>query len=231
MSACKCFFSSSIGQKVVMALSGLIIIGFILGHLLGNMLVFAGPDALNSYAYFLKHNPEILWTTRIILFIAFVSHIFTAIKLKVKNADARPVSYRYSNTVQATLSSRTMGISGSFLLLFVITHLMHFTIGNLDPQVFNQFDPQGRHNVYAMVVIGFQHVKYSAIYIIAMLFLGFHLSHAIESSLQSLGFNHSKITPVLRNISPIVGVGLALGYISIPLSVLLGIVDIPVGGV
>lgn len=231
MSATHSFFSSSVGRKAVMAVSGVLLIGFLLAHLLGNLLIFAGPDAMNSYAAMLKGSPKLLWTARIGLLAIFLAHVTTAIQLSRENAQARPVGYCYQNTVKATLASRTMALSGVLVLFYIIGHLLHFTLGVLYPEYFHLTDALGRHDVYGMVVHGFQNVFISAAYILAMIFIGMHLRHGIASFFQSLGLHHTRYTPMIRAIAPVVALVLALGYIAIPVSVLAGLITIPAGGV
>ena len=138
---------SSVGKKVVMALTGVGLILFIVGHLVGNLLIFAGPDALNDYAVLLRTSTALLWTARIGLIVILVLHVITAAQLKRANMKARPQPYQYQNTVQAPLSSRTMGLIGSFILFFVIGHLLHLTLGIIHPEYSTFIDAEGRHAV------------------------------------------------------------------------------------
>jgi len=220
----KNFLFSSIGKKVTMAVTGLLLVGFIVGHLTGNLLIFVGQDALNDYAVLLHSAPAVIWTARIGLLIAFVLHVVTAAKLAKENRQARPQAYAYKNTVQASITSRSMGISGSFILLFVIGHLLHFTWGVIYPEYADLVDSKGRHDVYNMIIMGFSHPVVTIPYVLSLLFLGAHLSHAITSCFQSLGFNHSKYTPQIQKIGPLLAIAITIGYISIPLSVLVGII-------
>lgn len=224
-------FRSSIGRKFLMALTGLMLIGFVIAHLLGNLQVFAGQEALNSYAHLLKSNPKLLWGARGGLILAFIIHVVTALQLRAANAAARPVPYAYNNTVQATLASRTMALSGVIILFYVIGHLLHFTLGIILPQYASLVDSQGRHDVYSMLVHGFQVRPVAIAYIFCLALLWSHLSHGISSVFQTLGFNHPRYTACVKRLGPGLSALIILGYISIPLAVMLGYVTLPVGGV
>lgn len=225
------FLRSSVGLKTVMALSGVVLFGFIVIHLLGNLQVFVGQEAMNSYAKLLKSMPAVLWTARIALLGVILAHILSAVQLKRLNMAARPEPYVYQNTVQATLSSRTMFASGTIVLLYILYHLAHFTLGYTHPEYFHRTDALGRHDVYTMVVLSFSHLSVSAIYVIAMGLLCFHLSHGIASFFQTLGFNNPRIQPVLRQSSVALAAAIFVGYVSIPVAILLGFVTLPQGGV
>ena len=207
-----------------MALTGLGLILFLFAHLAGNLLIFAGADALNDYAALLKSNMGVLWGARVGLIVIFILHVSTAFQLSRENTLARPTAYAHQNTVQATLSSRSMALSGTFVLFYVVGHLLHFTMGVILPEHYAMTDSMGRHDVYSMVVLGFQNVAVSLAYIAAMIFVGSHLSHAIASSFQTIGFNHPNYTPVIQKIGPAVAAILTLGYISIPAAVLAGLI-------
>lgn len=209
-----------------MALTGLGVLGFIVGHLAGNLQVFLGAEVFNSYAAFLKGLGAGLWVARIGLIVIFVLHVVTAIRLSRENSVARPERYRANSTVQATLASRYMLHSGMLILIFLIVHLLHFTLGVLEPQHFHYVDAQGNHDVFKMLVLGFKNTTYSTLYIVCMIALGFHISHAISSAAQTLGINHEKYTPIIHNTSAAIGFFIAVGYISIPVAVLMGWVGI-----
>ncbi len=220
------FFSSSIGKKMVMGLTGLGLIGFIIAHLLGNLLIFCGPKALNTYAQSLKDLGGLLWVARAGLIGIFVLHIFSAISLSRANRAARPAKYKVKKSVVASVASKNMGVSGSFILLFVIGHLFHFTLGKIQPEFFNLVDPAGRFDVYKMVVHGFQEKIVTIPYVFALILLGAHLSHGISSFFQSLGINHPVYTPLIKKIGPILAIVITLGYLSIPVAVLSGILKV-----
>jgi len=164
-----CPISSSIGKKLTIAVTGLGLYLFVLIHLAGNLQVFGGPEMTNAYAYKLKSMPLVLWGARFGLLAIFSLHIFTGIRLALQNRAARPQAYAKSNTVQATLASRTMVQTGGMILLFVIFHLAHFTLFAIHPEYANLHDVKGRHDVYRMMIFGFSrrncHVNNGSYYI------------------------------------------------------------------
>ena len=212
--------NSPVGAKVVMAVTGLALMGFVVMHMAGNLLVYAGRDALNKYAEGLHSLGALLWLARAGLLVAFVAHVAMAFKLTMANRAARPVGYQYNATVQATLASRLMPQTGFVLLAFLIYHLAHFTFRVTDPS----YQELGQYDVYGMVIKGFSDPVVAGTYIVAMLALGLHLFHGASSVWQSLGINHPRYVGLLRMIGPLAGIGLAAGNISIPVSIFLGLV-------
>jgi succinate dehydrogenase / fumarate reductase cytochrome b subunit len=231
MAALVNFLKSSILSKVVMALTGVILVLYVLGHMAGNLQIFAGQDQLNTYAVALHSTGALLWIIRAFLLICFFLHIITSLYLKKLNLDARPDKYVYNNTVQATLSSRTMIWTGLLVFFFVLYHVLHFTTGDVQPENFKDhfLDAAGRPDVYTMVILGFKNVLVSISYILAVIFLAFHLNHAMGSMFQTLGINHPTYTPIINKSSVALSVIIAIGYLSIPLSVLFGIIKLPEG--
>jgi succinate dehydrogenase / fumarate reductase, cytochrome b subunit len=206
-----------------MALTGVLLIGFVVAHLLGNLQIFMGPEPFNAYAAFLKSIPGPLWVARIGLLIVFLLHIITAFILRSQNRTARPVKYRRMGTRIASPASLYMLETGVVILIFVLIHLLHFTLGVLQPELYHVIDEEGRHDVYRMLVSGFQNGPYAVIYIVAMIALGYHLSHAFWSMFQTIGANAPGLDPVLRNAAKGLAIAVTLGYISIPLAVIAGI--------
>lgn len=213
------FLNSTVGKKIVVALTGLIMFGFVVGHLLGNLQIFLGPEKINDYSKFLHAELPILWGARVVLLASVVLHVVFTIQLTVLNRASRPIEYEMSEPVQASASSRFMIWSGMFLFLYIIFHLLHMTTGTVHPQ----FDP---HDVYANVVIGFSSITVSAVYILAMVALGFHLHHGVYSLFQTLGLNHPRYNGCRRGLALAAGWLIPIGYISIPAAVLLGILTI-----
>jgi succinate dehydrogenase / fumarate reductase cytochrome b subunit len=211
------FFSSSIGKKVVMAGTGLILFGFTIAHMLGNLQVYLGPHAINAYGEALHKMPPLLWGARSVLLASAILHIWAATSLTLMNRAARPIGYREQLHREATYSSRTMRWSGVLLLLFVVYHLMHFTLGNVHPS----FIPG---DVFHNFVVGFSDVGASIFYIIAMLALGLHLYHGVWSFMQSLGLSHPRYNHLRHAFATLVTVIVVAGNISFPLAVLLRIV-------
>ncbi len=220
---------SSIGSKVVMALTGLGLVLFVIIHMAGNLQMFVGQDAMNAYGVTLRKMPLLLWIARLGLLGLAVFHIVISIRLKLANRAARPTRYTHEKTVQASRSSRTMIISGLIILTFLIYHLLHFTLGVTDPQNFALHDPQGRHDVYNMVIAGFKNPLISGGYILAMVLLFSHLGHGASSWMQSLGWNHPKYNGLIEKVGPVLSWIVCLGFVAIPIAVLLGILK-PVGG-
>ncbi len=181
-------FTSSIGRKYLVALSASGLVLFLIAHLAGNLLMFLGPDFMNSYAASLKSSTALLWGARIGLFSIFILHIVLAAQLRIENRRARPQAYAKQSTVQASLASRSMAITGMVMLSYVVYHLLHFTLGMVHSQYFDLKDNLGRHDVYGMVVLSFQEPFIVAAYVVAIFFTLLHLSHGIPSLFQSLGF-------------------------------------------
>lgn len=216
--------SSSIGRKFVMAVTGVLLLLFVIGHLVGNLQIFLGAEVFNAYAAFLQGLGAILWVVRAGLLFVFLVHVLMALQLRAINQSARPVGYQKQATLQASAASLYMLETGVVILLFVVLHLLHFTFKTLHPE-FSQFhDAQGRHDAYQMVIIAFQDPLYAWSYIGCMTLLGMHLSHGISSAFHSLGMYNPILQPRIRQGGAIVGWGIAAGYISIPLAIQLGLV-------
>jgi len=210
------FWTSSIGQKVVMAASGAILFGFVLGHLAGNLQVYLGPAAINAYGEKLRHFPALLWAARIVLLLAVGLHIASAWSVSRASQKARPVAYRERENRESTYASRTMRWGGVIILLFVIYHLMHFTFGNAHPD----FIPG---DVFHNFVVGFQNVWVSGFYIAAMIALGLHLYHGVWSMMQTLGLSDPRYNHLRHALATLVAVVVVVGNISFPLAVLTGL--------
>lgn len=217
-------FQSSLGSRVVVALTGLGLAGFVVFHMLGNFQVFEGPDALNSYASLLRDMPILLWTVRLGLVGVAVLHVMLAIQLALRNRRARPVAYAVREYRNASLASRTMAITGSLLLLFIVFHLLHLTVGLVDPSVPDRLDARGHLDVYGKIVHAFGNPLYVVLYLIGQLVLGVHLSHAVSSSLQTLGFEHAAFNRLFKTAGPAVALFVVLGNLSIIVAVFLGFV-------
>lgn len=220
---------STIGRKLVMAITGLALIGFVIAHLIGNLQVFGGAEGINRYGAFLKSEPMLLWTARLGLLAVFLLHIGIAFSLRATSQAARPVRYGSNKTVKATVASLYMMETGLVILAFVVFHLLHYTIGWIDPEHFHLVDAQGRHDVHSMIVYGFSNPLYTAAYVGAMVFLGIHLSHAIASCLQTLGLSQEQWRRCADRAGRTVGWLIALGYISIPLGVVTGLITLERG--
>lgn len=218
------FFGSSLGAKYLMALTGLGIYLFVIVHILGNLNLFLGQDAMNSYALALKEIPfGGLWIARLGLVGIFVVHIFTAIKVTRQNRAARPEAYAKPSTVQASVASRFMPHTGMVIFAFLIYHLAHYTwrvVSYAGPY----YDSLGRDDVYTMVVTSFQQPIISLFYVLAVVLVGVHLSHGAKSMFQSLGLNHPKYKTFIDLVPPSIGWLVSVIGACIPLAVLLGVI-------
>ncbi|MCU0864362.1 MAG: succinate dehydrogenase cytochrome b subunit [Planctomycetes bacterium] len=221
------FWRSSIGGKVTMAVTGLLLFGFVVAHLLGNLQLLKGPDAINAYAKMLHDLGPLLWVARIGLLAIFVLHVVTAIRLSRANKAARPVAYSKNATMQASFASRSMVLSGMTVLVFVIYHLLHFTLGVTNPthHAKKLAGAQG-HDVYAMVTTSFADPLIVGAYVLSQVVLFLHLSHGIQSLAQTLGLHHGRYTPMIKKLSFLLAALIAGGNALLSLSVLLGIVKV-----
>ena len=210
------FFEATIVKKAVMALTGMVLFAFVTGHLLGNLQVFLGPDRLNGYAAFLKGNLELLWGTRIIVFICVVAHIVATIQLANLKKRARPVEYARKDNAHSSIASRSMYITGPMIAAFVIYHLLHLTVGAVHPQ-FSETD------VYSNIVYGFEQWPVSLAYIVAMALLCLHLNHGIYSMFQTLGVLPPQYAPRVKAAARTISLIYFAGYSSIPVAALTGV--------
>ncbi|BDC52872.1 hypothetical protein F183_A51870 [Bryobacterales bacterium F-183] len=211
------FWNATIGKKAVMAVSGLVLFGFLVGHLAGNLGVFLGQKHFDDYAALLKSMPALLWGTRVTLLVMVGLHIWSAASLWSRNSSARRYQYVKKESIVSSYASRTMYMSGPILAAFIVYHLMHFTIGVGGT-------PFEEGHAYENLVKGFQVWFISAFYILSMGLLCMHLYHGIWSMTQTLGFSHPKYTPRIRTVSKLIAIALFLGFASIPVSVLAGII-------
>jgi succinate dehydrogenase / fumarate reductase, cytochrome b subunit len=218
------FYQSSIGKKIIVAVSGLYLIFFVTGHLLGNLEIYLGQDHLNAYANLLQQLGPILWAERIILLLAVVIHIVATIQLTIENWAAKPKKYAVSKSQASTLASRTMIYTGLLVICFVVYHLLQFTLMWTNPEYRNLHDELGRHDVYHMVILGFHRPLISLFYAAAIFFLATHLSHGFESVTQTLGINNRRIGRFISNGGRWLSWLIFAGYVSIPVTILLGLI-------
>jgi succinate dehydrogenase / fumarate reductase cytochrome b subunit len=214
------FWESTNGKKVVMAVTGVLLFAFVIGHMIGNLQAFEGPEKLNAYGRFLHSIPEILYPVRVGLLLAVGLHIWAATGLALKNYSARPIAYASKKNVHSSYASRTMYWSGPILLAFIIFHILHLTAGVIQPG-----SGYVEGDVYHNVVAGFSVWYVSAWYIFSMILLGLHLRHGVWSMTQSLGFTQPQYTPLLRAVALVFAVVITAGFISIPLGVLTRIIQ------
>jgi len=220
-------WSSSIGKKIVMALTGVVLVGFVIAHMLGNLKIYKGEEAFNAYALWLREmgspllgHEQALWIFRLVLLGAVALHMLAAWQLTRMSWAARPTRYQQKQALEATYASRTMRWGGVILALFVIYHLLHFTLGMVGYQP-GQFRPS---SVYHNVVVGFSVWYVSAFYIVAQIFLGLHLYHGVWSMIQTLGMVSARVDAVYRAAGAVIALALVGGNISVPVAVLLGLV-------
>jgi len=218
------FYRSAIAKKAVMAVTGLILFGFVLVHMVGNLKLYMGPEHINEYAHFLRVAGEplvpamtLLWIARIVLLVAVVLHIHSAWSLTMMNREARPVDYRDRGFAKATYAARTMRWGGVIIVLFVIYHLLHLTTGNAH----HDFVP---NDVYHNMVSGFQIWWVSALYVVANLALGLHLFHGLEAMFTSMGWTNPSYESLIRTGATVFAVVVTAGNLTFPLFVLLGFV-------
>ena len=222
------FYEASNGKKAVMAVTGVILFGYVLAHMIGNLQIYAGGgvDApINRYARLLHASEPALWAVRAILIAAVVVHIVAAFQLWALNRAARgPEGYRKKADVPTAYAARTMKWSGPIIAAFVVFHILHLTVGSV--MGMERFEGMAGFNVnvYADVVHGFQNPWVAGAYIFSIVLLCLHLYHGLYSMFQSVGLNHPRYTPGLKRFAQFFAILVAAGFISIPVSVLAGIV-------
>jgi len=207
-----------------MAVTGFILIGFVTGHMIGNLQVFLGQEQLNRYAHTLQNLGAGLWAIRTFMLIVLTVHVWTSVRLWLENRAARPVGYAREDTVQASVASRTMIYSGAMVFTYLVYHLLHFTVAATDPSL---IPLKEKLDVYSMIIVGFRNYWVSGVYIAAMGLLAYHLSHAVSSFFQTLGLNKPSMQPRLKVIANLYAIVIAIGYISIPVAVLLELIKLP----
>jgi succinate dehydrogenase / fumarate reductase, cytochrome b subunit len=217
-------YRSTIGKKLIMAVTGFILVGYVIGHMWGNLHIYEGPAAINTYGVFLREFGEpffgpqqALWAVRVVLLAAVVLHVVAAVQLTQLDLESRPVGYRSKRIQQASYASRTMRYGGVIIALFIIYHLLHLTTGTLHPSF-----EEG--NIYHNLIAGFRIWYVSLFYILAMLALGLHLYHGVWSMFQTLGLNNPGRTRFWGGVALVAAVAVTVGNISVPLAVLTGLV-------
>ena len=220
---------TSIGRKLVMALSGLLLVLYVAGHMAGNLTVFQGPDALNGYAAWLQGHP-LLWGIRLLMLAVIGLHIIIAVRLAWANRAARPTRNRLQRTLSTGFAARSMLLSGLLVLAFIVFHLLHLTIGLVQPQTAQLLDQAGRPDVYARVVLGFADPWVAGIYALAVVLVGLHLQHAVSSLVRTLGFSHEAYHRTIDVVASGVALLVVAGFLAIPIGVQSGLLTLPGGG-
>jgi succinate dehydrogenase / fumarate reductase cytochrome b subunit len=208
------FYRSTIGRKIVMAVTGLILVGFVTGHMTGNLLMFKGPEAINAYSRFLHSLGELLWVVRAVLLVSLILHVHSAWTLTRLARAARPAGYATHEVQVSTWSARSMRWGGALLLAFVVFHLLHLTTGTLHPDFMAA-------DVYDNVIIGLGVPAVGLFYVVSMAALAMHLHHGVSSLFQTLGVNHPHANPGRRRLAVILSVAVPVGFASIPVAVVL----------
>jgi succinate dehydrogenase / fumarate reductase cytochrome b subunit len=220
-------FKSTVGRKILMAVTGLCLIGFITVHLLGNLSVFAGPDGINAYAEHLHSLGPLVWVFRLIMLGLFAVHITFGIQLYLENRAATPENYAVQKTLVTTFAAKTMVFTGLIILAFLLYHLLHFTVQITNPDISAHhlpLDAANRLDVFTMVTASFQNAFIAIIYIIAMIALLLHLSHGISSWIQTFGWSSGPSQDKMTFWGKLLAIGYGLAYIAIPLLLLARIV-------
>jgi succinate dehydrogenase / fumarate reductase cytochrome b subunit len=209
------FYDSTLGKKILMAVTGVILFGFLVGHMLGNLQIYIGADQLNHYAELLQKNRPMLWGARTVLMLCALVHIFAAAQVWLRNRRSRPVKYKVFKPPAVDYAARTMVWSGPIILFFLLYHLGHLTVGCIHPQFV-------AGDVYSNVVNGFKLPWVAAVYIVANLLVAFHLYHGLWSLFQTMGWDHPRFNRWRRILALVMAVVIGAGNISIPLAVLAG---------
>lgn len=220
---------STVGRKILMAVTGLLLVGFITMHLLGNLSVFAGPDGINAYAEHLHSLGPLVWVFRLIMLVLFAVHITFGVQLSIENRTATPLNYSIKKRVKTTFSSESMLYTGLILLAFLLYHLAHFTLQITNPAISSHnlpLDAAMRPDVFTMVVLSFQKAGIAIIYIIGMLALLLHLTHGLSSFVQTLGWNNGPSHDKVTLGGKLVAVVFFLAYVAIPVLILARFVKI-----
>ena len=216
--------TSSLGKKFLVAVTGAGLFLFVIGHLVGNLQIFLGPESINRYGHFLQTTPEILWPARVGLLAFVIIHIWTSIALTLENRAARATPYEVKEVVAASLASRTMIWSGLIILAFVLFHLAHYTLLIVHPEFRDLHDANGWHDIYQMMILGFSNGWVSGFYVLAIGLLCIHLSHGVGAMFQTLGLKNEAYALIIDRCAVVIAVVIFLGYISIPLAVLTKVV-------
>jgi succinate dehydrogenase / fumarate reductase cytochrome b subunit len=211
------FWHSSIGKKAVMAVTGLMMIAFLIGHMLGNLQVFAAPSKINEYAAALRELGPLLWLVRGGLLVALVLHVVAAIQLTQRKQTARPLDYVEREPQASTFAARTIRWGGVLLLVFIVLHLLHLTFGTIHPA----FDAK---DVYGNLIAGFDIWWVALLYVLAMVGLGLHLYHGTWSSIRTLGLTRPSANPFRRRAAAVLAWVLYVGFAIVPIAVVAGII-------
>jgi succinate dehydrogenase / fumarate reductase, cytochrome b subunit len=219
------FYRSTIGKKVIMAVTGLLLVGFVIGHMLGHLQVFQSAEKYNDYAHFLQSLGGLLWLARIGLLVAAVLHVVCAVQLTRRKRAARRVAYEKWEPQVSTFASRTIRWGGLLLAVFIIFHILHFTTLSLFPEY-------ERLTVYNRMIVAFRQPVILVFYVLAMLGLGLHLYHGTWSAMRTLGLTRASANPLQRKIPAAIAAIVTLGFLVVPLAIAAHVIEEqPVGPV
>ncbi len=218
--------NTTIGRKLIVALSGVVLVLFVVGHAVGNLTLYMGSDALNAYAHFLQSSP-VLWFVRAAMLAVVLAHILLAVAVSKENKRARRMRYCARRSPMQIFMDNRMVISGIVLLIFIVAHVLHLTVGMGVGEVFNWLDERGYKDVFARVVLGFENPLVAWSYIAAMLLLAVHLQHSVRALFQTLGFFSENYFDIYEALAWIITIFVVLALGSIPLVVQLGLIDSP----
>jgi succinate dehydrogenase / fumarate reductase cytochrome b subunit len=208
-----------VGRKILMAITGQLMVLFVIVHLLGNSSIFIGPNGINAYAEHLHSLGPLVWIFRLVMLTLLLVHGIYGVLVTLENSTANPAKYAVNTKLKAGFASENMIWTGLLLLAFIIYHLLHFT-ARVTPGMTLQNDLQGRFDVFSMVVSSFQHGIIALIYVVAMVVLFLHLFHGIQSFFQTMGWNNDRSLPIISKVGRVIAVVFLLGYSSIPVVIL-----------
>jgi succinate dehydrogenase / fumarate reductase, cytochrome b subunit len=212
------FWDSSVGKKIVMGATGLVMVGYLVVHMAGNLQLFLGRETINRYAAILHTSEELLWVVRIVLIASVILHVIAAYQLTMRDRAARPIGYRKHERQSSTIGSRLMRWGGVLILVFIPLHLLNFTTGGWHP-AFEHGD------VYGNLVYAFeQWPLLAAFYLVVMVFVGFHLYHGAWAMLRTLGVAKPSANPLQRRFVSLLAWVVAVGFVSVPVAIVLGLV-------
>ncbi len=212
-------YGTTLGKKVLMAATGVVLFGFVVGHMVGNLQIYMGAEQLNAYAVFLQSKPALLWGARLVLLFCVAVHLVAAVQLWLRNRSARPVKYRVFRPPAVDYAARTMVWSGPIIAVFIVYHLLHLTVGSAHPDFVYG-------DVYRNVVVGFSNPIVAGVYIVANILLAVHLYHGLWSLFQTFGWDHPQLSPLRRVAAVVFAALIGAGNVSMPLAVLAGIVHL-----
>jgi succinate dehydrogenase cytochrome b subunit len=215
-------FSDSIGRKAVMAVTGLLMVLFVVMHLLGNLSIFAGPNGINAYAEKLHSLGPVVWIFRIVMGVAVVLHVILSIQIALENSAAKPLQYAVKRSLRATFASKNMIWTGVLVGAFIGYHLLHFTF-RVTPGLVLGEDASGRFDVFTMTVSALRSVPAAVVYLVAMVALFLHLSHGIQSTFQTLSLSNDKLLPTYERFGKVASAFFLIGYGAIPVLILAGL--------